>query len=76
MHITEQEAAFAEREGYELTLKEGAHIDSLTKANRTVWVILLDRYNFGWQTADLIDGYYCNHRKYKVLINALNRPLT
>lgn len=37
------------------------------KGNKYIWVI-----KEGWQCADLLNGHFCNHRKYTELKNALD----
>tara|TARA_Y100001956_G_C4090371_1_gene172666 strand:+ start:349 stop:636 length:288 start_codon:yes stop_codon:yes gene_type:complete len=47
-----------------------------SKGNRRIWQCI-DRRMGGlvWQTADLIDGYYRNHKKFKNLSLAFLREL-
>lgn len=40
-------------------------------ADRHIWSI-----RSGWQTADMIEGSYCNHEKFGTLLEALDRPVT
>ena len=75
MHILDKEKKFSEFSGYKITVDKYGHLKSMENGNRHIWPILINRYDIGFQTADLINGYYCNHRKYKSLINALNRYL-
>ncbi len=53
---------------YEVTInnKRGA---TLQKGHRHIW----EAYCF-WQTADLIDGKYCNHLPFDTLEEAIDRP--
>lgn len=49
------------------------------KGTRHVWSCSTDaqdRLLLAWQTADLIDGRYINHKKFTDLSEALNRPIT
>ncbi len=39
------------------------------RGDRYIWPI-----RDGWQTADLIDGYYTNHQKFDDVMDALRRP--
>jgi hypothetical protein len=53
------------------------YVDNLVKNNRVIWSILFSRQDLtmGWQTADIINGSYNNHKKFESLIDALNREL-
>lgn len=67
-YATQQEIDHATAKGYahESDTQLGC---SFQKLARRVWSV-----RDGWQTADLIDGQYTNHRKYTDLIEALDRP--
>ena len=47
------------------------YFGAFVKENRRIWKI-----REGWQTADLVDGKYCNHFPMADLVDALMRPLT
>ena len=66
-YATEQQMELAAELGYtrERSPRNG---DSFNKGNRDIWAI-----QKGWQTADLIDGYYQNHQPFYELELALNR---
>lgn len=66
-NATQQEIDHATAKGYthESDTQRGC---SFQKLARRVWSV-----RDGWQTADLIDGRYTNHRKYTDLTEALDR---
>ena len=77
---THDEIQAARDRGYTIEHKvENGHplVSSFIKDSRHVWSILIDRHELvmGWQTADLINGYYTNHKMFDVLTNELNRHL-
>ncbi|MCG5512809.1 hypothetical protein [Ectothiorhodospira shaposhnikovii] len=71
-YATKEERELAESLGFEreTNVQFG---DRFKKNERHVWFAT---YAYvGWQTADLIDGRFCNHQKFRTLTEALNRPL-
>lgn len=68
-YATREEITLANELGYsvEESIQYG---NRFTNGNRNVWAI-----REGWQTADLIDGSYCNHKAYTQLEEALKREL-
>ena len=75
-YATDDEVDFAKLAGYKV--ERNTHRGHcFTKANRVVWGVCLDEeaLRFGWQTADLVRGRYCNHEKFPNLKEALCRKL-
>lgn len=77
--VFEENMKLAEQFGYTTELrKENNYLyaDRFKKENRHIWCCL-DRSMGGvvWQTADLVDGYYQNHKKFDTLTSALEREL-
>lgn len=63
--------------GYVCETDEYGHVKVITKLHRTIWIVCLNKTDlvFGWQTADLVDEQYCNHKKYHDILEAIKRPL-
>lgn len=69
-YATDEQVALGEALGYahDKCAERGS---SFTNGVRNVWAT-----REGWQTADLIDGYYRNHKKFAGIGDALKRELT
>jgi len=63
-------AAMAEKAGFEV-IPHPKLTHTFQLGTRHVWSTF-----DAWQTADLIDGRYCNHQKFNSLSDALNRGRT
>ncbi|MGD2065629.1 MAG: hypothetical protein PVI43_00485 [Candidatus Bathyarchaeota archaeon] len=73
LYLTESQMGFAESLGF--TVADSPMVGVvLTKGKRNVWPIKA-LWDGEWQTADLIDGHYYHHQKFKTLEAALMRPL-
>jgi hypothetical protein len=73
----EERKALAEEMGYicEYHIENNyIYLSNFIKDNRHIWQCI-DRLMCGvvWQTADLIDGHYINHKKYNCLLAAMMR---
>ena len=71
----DQQASLARSEGYSTTQRHLSAPRVFILGTRNVW----DKNGYGdgkwWNTADLIDGKFCNHQTFSTLRQALNRPL-
>lgn len=81
-YVTKLEIKLAERAGYKHT-RSTQNGDSF-KLNpkgiacvRHVWAIFprgwAGDYRVQWQTADIINGYFCHHKSYRFLTDAFER---
>ncbi len=70
MYIPEEAIDLAMNHGYTVTLSPQKGV-RLERGNRVIWKI-----RFGWQTADIIDGKFTNHKKYPDdgILDAIKRP--
>lgn len=68
-YITQEEQDLALNLNFEIqiSVQKGARFN---RGDRYIWPVME-----AWQTADLIDGSYCNHQKFKSLTDALNRDV-
>ena len=57
---------YATRLGYEVSLKKPGDPYNFSKGRKVIWEV----YG-GWVCADIVDGFYCNHRAYGNLKEAL-----
>ncbi len=75
-YATDKEVTLAEDLGYEWC-KNVSRGHRFAKGNREIWSVCINEQSlqFGWQTADLVNGSYCNHLKFPELSDALARPL-
>ncbi len=66
----------ARKHGYKVIDKiEGnyKYVKTLVKGNQHIWVVYGNDYCIKWQTAQLINNHFTNHKKYKSLVRALKR---
>lgn len=68
-YITQDEQDLALNLNFEIRMSPQVGA-TFNRADRHIWGI-----REGWQTADLIDGSYCNHQRFNDLADALNREV-
>ncbi|NEN87909.1 MAG: hypothetical protein F6K48_02905 [Okeania sp. SIO3H1] len=75
MHV-EEEKRIAKNRNYECVpdSRRGGSWCKFNRRERWVWLCSRGGYGVYWQTADLIDGKYQNHKPFRNLVDALERP--
>lgn len=67
-YVTDNELELAYSLDYKHT-RRTQYGDKFERGHRHVWST-----QYGWKTADLINGCYCNHKMFKYVGDALKRP--
>lgn len=76
-YATEDEVKLATELGYSHQRSHRFGSKFQNSGDRRIWSIRMSESSsgFGWQTADLENGWYTNHKKFSDLSSALRRPL-
>lgn len=69
-YASDEQVALAAKLGYEVT-RSHKYGHRFQKGGRRIWSLYQ-----GWQSADLVDGQYINHKPYQHLEGALTRDLS
>lgn len=77
MKLTNDEIEYIVSLNYNIYTDSFGHLYNLINGNRYIWPIMFNSrdLNIGLQTADIINNKFTNHKKFKSLKEALDRPL-
>jgi len=75
MKLSEKHQKKAISYGFVLDCNQYGHLNKMVMGKRHIWHIIDINLNSIFQTADLINGFYCNHKTYKTFHYAINRKI-